>query len=102
MVPLVHTVFGTASVWQMLSPLLSLAFVAFYPLMLFLHFIGAGYLCDGCLSWLFRLPADFHIYFVPMPVLWVYLILSLLAARYRMAMLITFVYAFLVQFVILL
>ncbi len=101
MVPLVHSIFETSSIWQILSPVLSLLFVLFYPVMLFMHFVGMGNLCDTCLSRLFDLPVEFHSSLIPVSVLIFYLMLSILAARYRLVMSATLVYALVVQIAIL-
>ena len=47
MLPIAHYVFYTFSIWQILSPLLTIAFVVFYPLMLFMHIIGFGFILDS-------------------------------------------------------
>ena len=56
MLPVVHAIFGVTSLYQLLSPLLSLLFVPFYPLAIGLHLLGAGSLFDTALSALFSLP----------------------------------------------
>ncbi len=49
MIPIVHFVFGSFSVYQLYSPLLSLIFVLFYPAELVFHLFGIGDLLDGVL-----------------------------------------------------
>ena len=56
MLPVVHTVFGVTSGYQLLSPLLSLLFVPFYPLVIVLHLLGFGGLFDTVLLDLFSMP----------------------------------------------
>jgi len=58
MLPVVHMVFGMTSVYQLLSPILSLFFIPFYPLVMVLHLVGLGNLLDGGLLWLFSLPKE--------------------------------------------
>ena len=58
MLPVVHAVFGVTSLYQLLSPLLSLLFVPFYPLVMVLHLFGIGSVFDMTLSALFHLPQD--------------------------------------------
>ncbi len=58
MLPVVHAIFGVTSGYQLLSPLLSLLFVPFYPLVILLHMIGFGGLFDTVLLWLFSLPNE--------------------------------------------
>ncbi len=56
MLPIVHGFFGVTSGYQLLSPLLSLLFIPFYPLMMVLHLLGFGSLFDTALLALFRMP----------------------------------------------
>jgi competence protein ComEC len=56
MLPIVHTVFPVTSGYQLLSPLLSLLFIPFYPFVMALHLLGFGSLFDTALSALFTLP----------------------------------------------
>jgi len=58
MLPLVHGVFGLTTPCQLLSPLLSLLFIVFYPLAILLHVLGMGGLLDGGLAWLFSMPSE--------------------------------------------
>ncbi len=58
MLPVVHYIFGVTSPYQLLSPMLSILFVAFYPLVMLLHLLGFGGVFDGVLVWLFDLPLD--------------------------------------------
>ena len=56
MLPVVHHIFGVTSAYQLLSPLLSLLFIPFYPLVMLLHLLGFGEMLDSVLLWLFSLP----------------------------------------------
>ena len=58
MLPVVHAIFSMTSGYQLLSPLLSLLFVPFYPLVMLLHMIGFGGLFDTVLLWLFSFPNE--------------------------------------------
>lgn len=66
MLPVVHFFFGVTSVYQLLSPILSLLFVPFYPLVILLHFVGIGEVFDGLLQWLFALPSGSKEHFIPL------------------------------------
>ena len=85
MLPVVHTVFGVTSPYQLLSPLLSVLFILFYPLTMLLHLLGEGGLFDPVLLWLFSLPKTGEEHFLS---LWLgagYVLLSLAAIRWRRA-----------------
>jgi competence protein ComEC len=58
MLPIVHGIFGVTSMYQLLSPLLSLLFIIFYPLVMLFHILGLGNMFDGVLMWLFSLPHE--------------------------------------------
>jgi competence protein ComEC len=79
MLPIVHPVFGVTSVYQLLSPFISMAFVPFYPLAIGLHLLGYGGVFDGALLWLFHLPKQSTEHLLPLWSLGVYVGLSLWA-----------------------
>ncbi|MCW8820686.1 MAG: ComEC/Rec2 family competence protein, partial [Sulfurovum sp.] len=58
MLPVVHTIFGVTSDYQLLSPLLSLLFIPFYPLVMALHSLGFGSMFDTVLLGLFNMPQE--------------------------------------------
>ena len=58
MQPVVHHIFGVTSIYQLFSPLLSILFVPFYPLVMVLHLLGLGDMFDSALLWLFSLPTQ--------------------------------------------
>lgn len=77
MLPIVHTVFAVTSGYQLLSPLLSLLFVPFYPLVMLLHLLGFGGLFDPVLLRLFSLPKESAESLLPGWFMYGYLALSL-------------------------
>ena len=77
MLPIVHTIFGVTSNYQLLSPLLSLLFVPFYPLVMLLHLLGMGGILDNGLLWLFALPSQSKEILLPGWVTFIYMVLSL-------------------------
>jgi len=77
MLPFVHGTFGVTSGYQLLSPLLSLLFVPFYPLVMFLHLIGVGGLLDSAVLWIFSLPSQSTIQLLPSWIVGMYIGLSL-------------------------
>ncbi|SFV66463.1 Competence protein [hydrothermal vent metagenome] len=83
MLPVVHTIFGVTSLYQLISPMLSLLFVFFYPFVILLHFLGLGGIFDTYLLWLFSLPADSAENIIPLGVALGYLGLSIVAIWYR-------------------
>jgi len=58
MLPIVHSIFPIISGYQLLSPLLSLFFVPFYPLAMVLHLFGYGGVIDTVLLSLFNMPQN--------------------------------------------
>jgi len=83
MQPIVHGVFPMTTPWQLLSPLLSIAFVLFYPLAFVLHMIGQGDMLDGMLRSLFALPSTGQEHLLPAWAVASYLVVSLGAIRRR-------------------
>ena len=83
MLPIVHTVFTMTSTYQLLSPLLSLLFMPFYPLVMLLHLLGFGSALDEVLLWLFHLPKEGVSSLVPWWLLVIYLSLSLVSIWYK-------------------
>ena len=85
MLPVVHTVFGTTSPYQLFSPLLSLLFIPFYPVAMLLHLFDMGAFFDPLLLRLFSLPATAETHLLPLWITVGYILLSLAAIRYRAA-----------------
>ena len=83
MLPVVHTVFALTTPYQLLSPLLSVLFIPFYPLVILLHLLGVGALLDSALLGLFRLPHGSSASLLPLWMAAGYLLLSLWAVWSR-------------------
>jgi len=81
MLPIVHETFAVTSPCQLASPILSLLFIVFYPLVMFLHLLGMGDSFDSLLLALFSLPQTSTEHFVPLWLMLGYVGLSLMAIR---------------------
>ena len=79
MLPLVHYFYGTFSLYQLYSPLLTMGFIVFYPLELFIHIIGQGSLFDGVLELLLEMKANSIELVLPLWSFLLYLLFSFLA-----------------------
>ncbi len=77
MLPVVHAVFGVTTSFQLLSPLLSILFIPFYPLVMLLHIFGIGDTLDSVLIWIFNLPKGSVEYLLPLWVVAGYIALSI-------------------------
>lgn len=85
MLPFVHTLFPVFSAYQLLSPVVSLLFVVYYPLEIFLHLLGFGGVTDGWILRFLQWPSDRQAISVTLP-FWtagIYVVLLIFAARYR-------------------
>lgn len=83
MLPVVHGIFAVTSIYQLMSPLLSILFVSFYPLVMLLHLLGIGGSFDHTLLWLFSLPAQSVEHLLPLWAVVMYGGSSILAIWYR-------------------
>ena len=85
MLPIVHMIFPMTSHYQLLSPLLSILFIPFYPLVMLLHLFGLGDVLDGALMWLFALPQESTDHLLPVWIGLLYILLSFYAIRDKKA-----------------
>jgi competence protein ComEC len=90
MLPFVHSTFGVTSGYQLVSSLLSLLFVPFYSLVMFLHLIGMGDLFDSTMLWVFSLPKQSTMELLPVWLVGSYIVLSLFAIGSKKVFYITF------------
>ncbi len=81
MLPIVHETFAVTSPYQLASPLLSLLFIVFYPLVMLLHFLGVGDSLDSLLMVLFSLPKTSTEHFLPLWLMLGYVTVSFAAMR---------------------
>jgi len=77
MFPIGHIVFQNTTAWQLMSPPLSLLFIPFYPIALFVHLIGLGNLFDPALLALFDLPKGSVVVEAPTPLILLYIMMSI-------------------------
>lgn len=75
--PIVHYFFDTTSLYQFFSPILTLLFIIFYPLMLILHILGIGGIFDQYLLIFFSFDIDIKNIATPLSFFVAYIILSL-------------------------
>ena len=80
MLPIIHYIFPKFTFLQLLSPLLSIAFILFYPLELFLHLVGMGGVLDEWILKLFDLKSNSYFISTPLWFLVGFLLLSLFFA----------------------
>jgi len=93
MFPVGHFFFGNTTIWQLISPPLSILFILFYPILAILHMFGLGGVFDNTLEALFNLPQDSINIAMPLPLFIAYLVLSLMAIFSKKAFYATLIFA---------
>ena len=83
MLPIVHYFFGSFSIAQVFSPVLSMLFILFYPLSLFMHFIGFGDTLDPILEYILALNLLVIEIFIPLYLFIFIILISLLAIIHK-------------------
>lgn len=83
MLPIVHFVFDIFSFYQLLSPILSMLFLVFYPLSLVLHVSTFGGVLDSVLVWFLSLHVETFALTTPLWFLCSYVALSLASIKWR-------------------
>ncbi len=83
--PIVHFIFARFSVSQLLSPILSLLFAIFYPLVWVLHLLGMGDLLDGVMLKLLAVEMPTFEYHTPLWFLAIYVALMIASIFWRWA-----------------
>ena len=94
MLPVVHSVFTVTSSYQLLSPLLSMLFIPFYPIAILLHSLGWGGAFDGSLLALFGWATEGRENLLSFWMVGLYMGLSLTAIWNRKAFYMTLLFAF--------
>lgn len=86
--PVIHYFFAISSYEQLLSPLVTLLFTLFYPLELFLHFIGVGSLLDKYLEVFLSYEVYTFEVLTPLWFLVIYILSSMFSILYKKAFII--------------
>ena len=96
MFPIGHYFFGNTTIWQLMSPPLSILFILFYPISALLHLIGIGGIFDNALYHLFNLPTKSIPVAMPTPLILSYITISFLAIFNKKAFWATLLFATLI------
>ncbi len=94
MLPLVHYFFGLFSVHQLFSPILTMLFILFYPIELFLHAVGEGTDLDFILEYLLTLKLHSIELFTDFWVMLLYIVLSIFAVFKKICFKVLFIFNF--------
>ncbi|WP_041958167.1 ComEC/Rec2 family competence protein [Sulfurospirillum arsenophilum] len=86
MVPIVHTFFPLFTFLQLTSPLSSLVFIVFYPLSVLLHVMNLGGILDGYLLDFLHVKTQSYLLSFPWWVLVLYVGVSLVSIRFKVAL----------------
>jgi competence protein ComEC len=92
MQPIAHTIFPMTTIYQLLSPILSVLFTPFYIISIILHILGWGGVVDSLLTWLLTLDITSVNIKLPLWVLAGYMYLSykaIFSKRYFYILLVT-------------
>ncbi len=95
MLPVVHYFFGSFSLHQLYSPLLTMLFIIFYPMALGSHMVGLPTLLDPVIEELLRTRLFVIESFTPALFFYTYLIISLLAVYKRFFFFVTLLFSLL-------
>jgi len=86
MVPIVHTFFPVFTFLQLTSPISSLVFIVFYPLGVLLHVMNFGGILDGYLLDFLHVKTGSYLLSFPWWILVLYVGVSLVAIRFKLAL----------------
>lgn len=79
--PIIHYFFPISSIYQLYSPIISLLFILFYPLVLFFHFISFGFLFDNILLNILSVNIDIYQYQTNIYFMYVYIFIAFLSIK---------------------
>jgi len=96
MFPIGHYFFGNTTIWQLMSPPLSVLFIIFYPIVALLHLFGLGGIFDSALLSLFNLPTENIKVTMPIWIILPYVALSIVAIFRKRAFYATLIFATLI------
>ena len=91
--PISHLFFGEVNIYQLLSPILSLIFIPFYPLTIVLHIVGFGDVFDRYLEYIFNLPTYSSYKYTNIWAGMLYILISIFAIFNKIVFLFAFVFA---------
>jgi len=74
MLPIIHSIFPTTTIYQLFSPILSILFILFYPISIILHLIGFGGVFDLGLERLFYIDSKEYRVMIPFSITILYVI----------------------------
>jgi len=74
MLPIIHSIFPTMTIYQLFSPILSILFILFYPISIILHLIGFGGVFDLGLERLFYIDSKEYRVMIPFSITILYVI----------------------------
>ena len=100
MLPIVHFIFPNFSLYQLISPFLTMLFSLFYPFEMFLHFIGFGDLLDGMILKLLSLKSEIMEVQTPLWFLVTYVFLSLFSIFHQRLLFVILIFDFLLLILI--
>jgi len=93
MFPIGHFFFGNTTIWQLMSPPLSVLFIIFYPISAIAHLLGFGGVFDTPLMALFNLPQDSIKIAMPIWLILSYLVVSFVGIFNKKAFYATIIFA---------
>ena len=85
MLPIVHYFFPIVSFYQLFSPLLTVGFIVFYPIVIVAHMIGFGDVFDMVIQWSLSQDFDTYSFTTQRWIFASYVVLALVSIKYKIA-----------------